>query len=407
MKNKWCFVLILGFSLFFVSCTYEDLEIETEQTVSNQYLTRVVSEKKFDKKDIAFLLSEYAARQGLVIPDWLITGLLCDVDVAILEYNTIGVDGKPVVASGVIALPSGTKSYDHLLSIQHSTLDLEEAPSRQQFYYEMLPVIKGHIVVLADYLGYGSSQTSDRRHPYLHARLTGSACADMIAASREYLHFKSVEEIGADIDLLGYSQGGQATMATLFELEHRGQSVRNVYAGGGLYDLELVIQSILKQTTSYSYTGYLPWLIRGMEYGEQLDLRDEDLYASEVFEKGLNMMFTTTPLSQWHAALGTDIHRVLHSDFFAYPTCNGNTAVLAVLEALRENSLVAGTPQTFVHLFHSRHDEVVPYANAESAHRAWPNSILIDLEMSGHVLSGIEFMLRYMNLWDIWGEFLK
>lgn len=80
-------------------------------------------------------------------------------------------------------MTAGTTAYDHLLSIQHGTLDLEEAPSRQLFYYEMAPVISNHVVVMADYLGFGVSQTADRQHPYLHNESTGRTCADMIEAA--------------------------------------------------------------------------------------------------------------------------------------------------------------------------------------------------------------------------------
>ena len=303
-------------------------------------------------------------------------------------------------------MPHGTTSYDHLTSIQHGTLDMEDAPSEQIFYYEMLPVVRGHVIVMADYIGYGSSQTPDRMHPYLHDRLTGTACADMIEAAREYLQRKSVTETDDDIELVGYSQGGQASMATLFELDRRGLagSVRAVYAGGGPYDLESILQTFLSgqdDPVPYSQTGYAPYLIRGMAYGEQLKVSDENLYAPEVIENGLNGMFSSRPLSEWHDALGSDITKVIHPDFFAGPEFNGNADVIAIIGALRKNSLIYSSvpPQVPVYLYHSPQDDFVPYSNAVNAHNSWSSSTLTDLTLSGHVLGGVEFMLRYMGLW--------
>lgn len=397
---------------FLTACSDDDTPGE-DPVVTNQYLTGVTAEKHIAKSEITDMVMDYAASQGINLPEVLISGLLCDVDVAAITYTTTGPDGASVTASGVVAMPAGTTSYDHLLSIQHGTLDMEEAPSLQLFYYEMMPVVSGHVVVMADYLGYGASQTPDRQHPYLHARLTGTACADMIEAAREYLRSKSIAEENDALELLGYSQGGQATVATQLELESRGWAgrIRNVWAGGGPYDLENLLQAFLNDDgmpAAYPRSGYLPYLIRGMAYGEGLTVSDENLYAPAVIEEGLNKLFSTRPLSEWHAALGTDITRVLHPDFFAAPDFNGNADVQAIVSALRKNSLVnaSALPQATVNLYHSPQDDFVPYSNVVSAHALWTNSTLTDLSMPGHVMGGMEFMLRYMGLWEIVGPML-
>lgn len=407
MTNKWWVVFLL---VVLVACNKDD-DLEIQE--GNQYLTHVIEERNIEKTELAARIIDFIGGEGLQLPEALILGLLCDVEVAAIEYNTTGADGSTVTASGVVAIPSGTTSYNHLLSIQHGTLDIEQAPSRQDFYYELIPVVNGHIVVMADYLGYGSSQTPDRQHPYLHARLTGTACADMIEAAREYLHDKGIKENADSLELIGYSQGGQATIATLLELERRdkGNSIRAVHAGGGAYDLEMTLQTFISPTDtpdSYSRTGYAPYLIRGMAYGEQLDVRDENLYAPEVISNRLNELFSTRPLSEWHQALGTDITRVLHPDFFAPPSFNGNADVLAIVEALRKNSLLnaSSQPQAYIHLYHSPKDEQVPYSNSVNAHAAWSATSLTDLEMPKHATCGVEFIMRYMGLWEIFGPLI-
>ena len=396
---------VLLFLLLAAACDHEEIPLD-EIPAKTGRLTGILSETSFEKEELAEMTADFIASQGISLPAELISLLMCDVDVAAIKYSTTGVDGNPITASGVIAMPHGTTSYDHLTSIQHGTLDMEDAPSEQIFYYEMLPVVRGHVIVMADYIGYGSSQTPDRMHPYLHDRLTGTACADMIEAAREYLQRKSVTETDDDIELVGYSQGGQASMATLFELDRRGLagSVRAVYAGGGPYDLESILQTFLSGQDGpvpYSQTGYAPYLIRGMAYGEQLKVSDENLYAPEVIENGLNGMFSSRPLSEWHDALGSDITKVIHPDFFAGPEFNGNADVIAIVGALRKNSLIYSSvpPQAPVYLYHSPQDDFVPYSNAVNAHNSWSSSTLTDLTLSGHVLGGVEFMLRYMGLW--------
>lgn len=173
--NKLWIVMLM---VFFVACSKEE---SFDMPEEDQYLTHIIEERHIDKTELAAQITDFIGGEGIQLPEALILGLLCDIDVAAIEYNTVGADGSTVTASGVIAIPSGTTSYNHLLSIQHVTLDIDQAPSRQDFYYELIPVVNGHIVVMADYLGYGSSQTSDRQHPYLH----GTACADMIEAARQ------------------------------------------------------------------------------------------------------------------------------------------------------------------------------------------------------------------------------
>lgn len=392
---------LLCLAVFLVSCDKEGDDINP--SVENKYLAEVTTERRISKTEIITGLD--AAFPELKISTSPLALLIKDLDVAAITYNTTGVDGDPIVASGVVVMAAGTTEYDHLLSIQHGTLDMEEAPSRQLFYYEMAPVISNHIVVMADYLGYGVSQTPDRQHPYLHNESTGRVCADMIEAAREYLAGKRIKEKADKVDLIGYSQGANATVATVYEMEKRGQNsrIRAVHAGGGSYDLTGTLTSFVSGGIgNYPRMGYIPYIIRGMSYGEQIMIDDTKIYSPALIAKGLTGMFSTKPLSQWHEALGNDITQVIHPDFFALPTFNGNTDIIKLLAAVEKNSLVKrDAPKTAMKLYHSRQDDFVPYDNTTAAKAKWNNATLTDLTTPGHGQAGLEFMLRYMGLWEI------
>lgn len=258
---------------------------------------------------------------------------------------------------------------------------------------------------MADYLGYGASQTPTRQHPYLHIASTGTACADMIEAAREYLRDKGIKENSDKVELMGYSQGGTSTVATLLEMEKRGTASRiiGVHSGGGAYDLvDIMTQFIGAGNMPYPRTGYFPYLIRGMEYGEQMTLNSAHIYAPQVVNEGFLKVFETKPLSQWHALLGSDITQVIHPDFYAYPTFNGNAEIGKLVAALQKNSLLSAvSPSTPVTIYHSKTDDFVPFASAEAAHAKWKNSTIVELSSVGHGASGLEFMLRYMGLWGL------
>lgn len=400
ISGKLFTLLLLSSLFFFQACTKDD--VTTPPPPDNKYLTSVTTERRFSKAEVIQILN--SVKDGLDIGNTPLAMFIGSVDVAAITYTTIGVDGKKTEASGIVAMCAGTKSYESLLSIQHGTLDMEEAPSQVLFNYEIAPVIKQRVVVMADYLGYGASQTSTRQHPYLHIASTGTACADMIEAAREYLRSKGVKENADKIELMGYSQGGTSTIATLLEMEKRGTSSRiiGVHSGGGAYDLvSMMKQFVGASNTVYPRTGYLPYLIRGMEYGEQMTLDPNKIYAPRVVGEGLLTVFETQRLSLWHDLLGTDIAQVIHSDFYL-PDFNNNAEIGQLVAALQKNSLLSvKAPSTPVTIYHSPNDNFIPFDNAQKAKDKWKNAKLVPLSSPDHITSGVEFMLKYMEVWEL------
>ena len=402
ISSKLLTLLLFSFLFVFQACTKDDDTTPPPADNNDKYLTGITTERRFTKAEVIAVLNTISPIDISTTPLAL---MITDVDIAAITYTTTGVDGKATEASGIIAMCAGTENYENLLSIQHSTLDMEEAPSRVLFSYEITPVIQKRVVVMADYLGYGASQTPTRQHPYLHIASTGTACADMIEAAREYLRGKGVKENSDKVELMGYSQGGTSTIATLLEMEKRGESSRiiGVHSGGGVYNLMgILTQFVGVGAYPYPRTGYLPYLIRGMEYGEQITLDPAKLYAPRVLSEGLLTTFDTKPLSEWHESLGMDLTQVFHPDFYAAPTFNGNVEIGKLIAALQKNSLLSAVdPSTPVTIYHSKTDDFVPFTEAEAAHAKWKHSTLKELSSTGHIASGLEFMLRYMGLWDM------
>lgn len=102
----------------------------------------------------------------------------------------------------------------------------------------------------------------------------------------------------------------------------------------------------------YPRMGYLPCILRGISYGEQLTLDNAKIYSPELIENGGIEMFATKPLSQWHEPLGSDVTKILNSDFLAPPTFNGNTDIIKLWAAVEKNSLItlnaAKTPVKYI-----------------------------------------------------------
>ena len=354
-----------------------------------------------------------------------------DVTVSKVEYYTTGVDGSIVKASGVILWPTAvTESgrYDRIVSVTHSTVDIDNAPTTEKLPIEAIcPVFhktKNQIVLMADYLGYGSSRTADLQHPYLHTELTGKTCADLLEAAQSYisdsLHF-APSDPRDPIQLCGYSQGGHGTIATLFELQKRGiaDRVTRVDAGAGPQDLMAMEQALVgMEGESYNTMGYLAYFFRGIIYGNSLNVNPGNIYAPEVFQENADGivpydLFSTAMLSTWHQALGTDVTKVLHADFFdEHPAVTANDDVKTILATIDEISNVNyGTPDrpSIITFYHSPLDDQVPYICSVHAHEKWPGSTFVDLSLGAgdHATCLLEYSFRLLddNKADVWANF--
>jgi muramoyltetrapeptide carboxypeptidase len=139
-----------------------------------------------------------------------------------VEYATRGVDGAPVVASGLVMIPlvSGPRP---LVSYQQGMiLDPLDSPSllRSGEATAMLHVFAayGYVVTMPDYIGQGRSLA---RHPFLHAATEASAGVHLLEAARR-LCAKLGVQLSGKLFLTGLSQGGHATMAMHRLLESGG-----------------------------------------------------------------------------------------------------------------------------------------------------------------------------------------
>lgn len=345
-----------------------------------------------------------------------------EIKLSRIIYTTTDPKGNIVEASGLVAFPTSIPSislidwsntYDKIVSVQHATCGIDESPSMIDIPKEIIPVLKkgNDVVVLADYLGYGVSRTGDLQHPYMHNTVTGTTCADLIQAAQEF-----VKEEGLDcasnykIELIGYSQGGAATISTLLELEDRKEydgHIGDVYAGGGPHDINVFLKKFLDEK-EYIKSGFLAYLIRGMVYGENLDVDFHNLFAEEVFEgpkPAFDMFSTDQSVSSWHSVLGTDLTKILHPDFFA-PDFNGNTDIIKFVNALDKNSCVNFVPKnkSNIKLYHSPNDNTVLYQCSVEAAKVWgiQESSIHKLEKEDHVDAAIEFYIKYISE-TLWG----
>lgn len=398
------------------------LNVERANVIAASELAELALDLAGDK------IGSYASFLSFLLP--------FDLIIVPVSYATNDVDGNLVAASGLIAYPDisadqyGTFSLNRIVSIQHGTCDINEAPSKQELPMELLPAAVGiregssliellygqyFVACMADYLGYGLTENSSLLHPYLHNKLTGSTCADMITATEEYIQEYGLEVDTDRVDLVGYSQGGAATISTMLELLDRDKGVWSsrigeVWAGAGPYDI-MEFMNYFSENESYSRSCYIPYAFRGLAYGEGLDIDWDNVYNASIggSGKGGNQLeaelFSKTQVSTWTDVIGTDVKKILSPDFYAEGR-NGNRDIISLENAAMANSVTNCTApdaamKAKIKLYHSPLDDTVPFGCSTSLQEAWGLDEINELAPSDHVQAGVDFLLTFCGISSI------
>ena len=330
------------------------------------------------------------------------------VKIVSIVYNTVDPKGQPILASGAIFFPSADVDYERLGTILalHYTYGADyEVPSQKMGVTEGLFSLFGYIVVAPDYIGYGASK--DKVHPYYDVGSTGQVAADMLLAAKEY--FASISrKVDHKVTVMGYSQGGQASLAFLKFVEttpiyQDAFVIDQVFAGGGAYDLIKSYDTFVAKDYS-SQPVTIPLLVLGMNYGDSLNLDLSQMFAEPLLSKYqdwiLSKKYTTDEVT---AMMGeTKLTRIMAKQ--AFDTTNPNTRKFR--NALRNNSLIVygkitnWKPKAKITLLHATADTIVPYENTESAYQAFLmsgcNVSKVDIKNKDHKEAGQDFYTYVM-----------
>lgn len=187
----------------------------------------------------------------------------------LVMYRTTGPDGRPVAATGTVALPNGPAPEGGwpIVAWDHGTTGIGAkcAPSRGigpslQGAGGMLAefVKRGYAVVQPDYVGMGVNGV---KHPYLNGKSAAYATFDLVRAARAI-----DSDVGKAWYVVGHSQGGQAALWSAHhaieyapELELKGAVA---IAPGNAFHLmpSLVAQ---RDATAEPYVGIFLLLVNG------------------------------------------------------------------------------------------------------------------------------------------------
>lgn len=282
-----------------------------------------------------------------------------------LTYRTRTPEGTETTASGAVLVPVATGELP-VLSYQHGTIaptSETQAPSYYATGSDVWSVVSvlastGFVVSAPDYIGYGASKALS--HPYEHAASLASASADMLRATREFCQQQKVA-VNQKNYLLGYSEGGYATMALHKLLEEKYAATLPVAAsapGAGAYHKSAFARYILGASQPLSFLSSYVWVLRTYDRIYALN-RPLAFYYQEPHASRLQAdPFASVP----------DQQSQLFAPAFRQAVLNNADAPLAT--ALADNDLYDWKPRAPLALFHGTADDYVPFFNSQDAYDA-------------------------------------
>ncbi|HEY0778153.1 MAG TPA: hypothetical protein VGD56_09325 [Gemmatirosa sp.] len=322
---------------------------------------------------------------GLPIPRIAIAALLStegatgaftaryDVQPYAVTYQTVGVDGALVTATGALYLPANLPAGTALpvLVYQHGTVtDRNAVPSRLTTGGEGQLIgaayaADGFAVVLPDYLGYGGSTAP--YHPYVHAATEASAAVDLLRAAAGIASGLHTPLDTTQVFVTGYSQGGHAAAALQRELERDYASTFTVRASApmsGPYDLSGTASRLLTNNPSYAPSvvyGALLGAAMTRTYGLTAQLSGVFVPPADATAAAL---ITGTVTSAQLTALPAQVRAEFQPALLTALAANANHPFW---QALRDNDLLDWAPHAPTRLYYGGADRDVDPSNAPTA----------------------------------------
>lgn len=326
---------------------------------------------------------------------------LSDIEVYKITYKTVDVEGKDIIASGLVVYPKG-KTNLPLFSNQHGTIFSQlDAPST--FNLNKLSIVfsaamgsNGYAAIMPDYLGFGES--SNYTHPFEHKKTYASASYHMILASKEFLASQNVT-LNNKLFLTGYSSGGYASMALHQYIENNSSLEVTMSApAAGSYNKTAYWKEMFQRNTDFSFPGLPIWAIGSYNWIYKLN-RNWRQYLTSPNASIMSMI--SNPLDYANAPVSKNPQDLYSTDYL-----NGinNGTDTEYLNIIADNDIFDWTPRAPITLYYGTDDDLVFPINSTSAYeRLKANGADVNIvayQGKDHISAGIPYILDVFNLFE-------
>ena len=215
------------------------------------------------------------------------------------------------------------------------------------------------IVSMPDYLGYGVS--SNLPHPYEHGKSLATASYDMLKAVEEFLEIEKIKK-SDKLYLMGYSEGGYATLALQKHMEATGENqITASLPGAGAYNKTVFTKTIMGLDKPLKFISSYLWVLHTYNQIYSSLKRPWSDYLSEPYAQnmeGLEKINASTIQNQLIEEGKLDTHpQKLFKVSLISGINDGNDT--PIINALADNDLLDWTPKAPVFLYHGTQDDYV------------------------------------------------
>ena len=318
-----------------------------------------------------------------------------------IKYETEGEGGYLDTLGGLVIFPHSLTEAFPILSYQHGTaVNDASAPSltglsldnQEVLLISLITSPMGFITLFPDYEGFGDPE---KFHPYITAESYSHAIVNMVRAVKELSYELQLDDpfqFNDQLHLLGYSEGGYATLAAQrgIELNYNDEfTITTSCPMAGPYDFGGTMVGYFLSIPSYPKPFYVPFVLTSHLWYYQGEDVDFSLYFKPFWADTLPSLFDGTHYGNEIDALmpenPLDILLPEALDDFT----NNEDHFFRV--SLGENTLLDWTPQSPTYFFHGMGDDIVPYENAQVTYDTFvangaPNIslTLFSEELGGH-----------------------
>ena len=351
-----------------------------------------------------------------------ISNTMYSISVYDIKYESHRLDNTIDTLSGLVCIPQNQIEAFPILSYQHGTTSLDQdAPSITGLTFANTEVLlialvsspSGFITIFPDYEGLGDPE---KFHPYIIADSYTRAVVNMIRAVKSLSNIIQSDDefqFNEQLFLLGYSEGGYATLAAQRGIELNFNDEIIITASlpmAGPYDFSGSMVDYFLSSPYYSSPYYVPYVLTSHLWNYQGIDVDFHEYFETFWADTLPSLYDGTHSgAEINAMMPDDVLEILLDDVLEEFI---NNEEHFFRQTLAQNTLLDWTPQTDTYLFHGLGDDIIPYENSQIAYDIFqangaPN-VNIDLLSSvfgGHstvafpcLLSGYEIILDYQKI---------
>ncbi|MBN2718082.1 MAG: hypothetical protein JXX14_19710 [Deltaproteobacteria bacterium] len=393
--NKTLFVLIIALFLLVLSGCNEDSKPSddndtTGDTASDtgaspeivdiaytaQHLKRIQSLQTMTLSQVSgiFVLVQ------LQVPEaaQMTSGLTSAVSVFRMTYQTT-YNNTPVLASALVAIPASNGPLP-VLAFQNGTNTVKAKAPTENYQDVAMQMVSasaafGYVIAVADYLGFGES--AQLVHPYLCREATVTPLLDMLQGiveldedTTDALQFS----LSGDLFLLGYSQGGHATMSLHEQLERTPDFplvLQGTAAGAGPYNIAAVNQYMVSQT-EYPMPYFAPYTVLAYQ-SLGFVTGDLNLFFNAPYAAAIPALFDgTKDADTINAGLTTDLSQLFTPAIYAVAAgeTTADETALAMQNAFDTNSVPPFASTVPIRLSHGTADTYIPSSSTVAFQQA-------------------------------------